>query len=116
MDTSNNNSSHMQHKSSQQFLIKKSTMITKNFQPITDVYLIDNVVLGSGSYGTVRKCTHMITKQVRACKSISRMRIKNWERFRSEVKVLQTLDHPAILKLYEYFEDEKYVYLITELC
>jgi calcium-dependent protein kinase len=32
------------------------------------------------------------------------------------VKILQTLDHPNILKLYEYFEDEKNVYLITELC
>jgi len=29
---------------------------------------------------------------------------------------LQTLDHPHILKLYEFFEDEKNVYLITELC
>ena len=29
---------------------------------------------------------------------------------------MQTLDHPNILKLYEYFEDNKNVYLITELC
>ena len=29
---------------------------------------------------------------------------------------MQTLDHPHILKLYEYFEDAKNVYLITELC
>ena len=29
---------------------------------------------------------------------------------------MQTLDHPQILKLYEFFEDEKNVYLITELC
>lgn len=26
------------------------------------------------------------------------------------------MDHPNILKLYEYFEDGKYVYLITEIC
>jgi calcium-dependent protein kinase len=29
---------------------------------------------------------------------------------------LQTLDHPHILKLYEYFEDDKNYYLITEIC
>lgn len=29
---------------------------------------------------------------------------------------MQKLDHPNVLKLYEYFEDEKYVYLVTELC
>ena len=26
------------------------------------------------------------------------------------------LDHPNVLKLYEYFEDRKYIYLVTELC
>jgi calcium-dependent protein kinase len=26
------------------------------------------------------------------------------------------LDHPHVLKLYEYFEDAKNVHLITELC
>ena len=25
-------------------------------------------------------------------------------------------DHPNVIKLYEYFEDDKNVYLITELC
>lgn len=29
---------------------------------------------------------------------------------------MQLLDHPNVLKLYEYFEDAKNVYLITELC
>lgn len=38
------------------------------------------------------------------------------ERFKQEIAILQQLDHPHILKLYEYFEDEKNVYLITELC
>ena len=26
------------------------------------------------------------------------------------------MDHPHILKLYEYFEDEKNFYIITEMC
>ena len=38
------------------------------------------------------------------------------QRFKSEINILKKLDHPNILKLYEYFKDEKYVYLITELC
>jgi len=29
---------------------------------------------------------------------------------------LQTLDHPNIIKLYEYFEDKNNVYLVTEMC
>ena len=38
------------------------------------------------------------------------------ERFETEVLILQTLDHPNIVKLYEYFEDVKNVYLVTEMC
>ena len=26
------------------------------------------------------------------------------------------MDHPCIVKLYEYFVDKRYVYMITELC
>ena len=32
-----------------------------------------------------------------------------------EISILQQLDHPNVLKLYEYFEDDKYVYLVTEI-
>jgi calcium-dependent protein kinase len=91
-------------------------MITKNEKPIKDVYKMDKRTLGSGTYGVVCKVTHLKTGQERACKTIARKKIKNWERFDLEVKILQTLDHPHILKLYEFFEDTKNVYLITELC
>lgn len=53
---------------------------------------------------------------MRAVKVIARSKIKNWDRFLTEVKILQTLDHPHVIKLYEYFEDEQNVYLVTELC
>jgi calcium-dependent protein kinase len=33
-----------------------------------------------------------------------------------ELEVLQKVDHPNILKLFESFEDEKYLHLVTELC
>lgn len=43
-------------------------------------------------------------------------KIKNMERFKQEILILQQLDHPNVLKLYEYFEDSRNVYLVTELC
>lgn len=46
------------------------------------------------------------------------------ERFRTEVKIMQILveiyhfycfqDHPNVIKLYEYFEDDTNVYLVME--
>ena len=99
--------------------IKRASMIVKNTHPITDIYNYDdkvNKVLGSGTYGTVCEITNLKSGLVRACKTIPRLKIKNWERFINEVTIMQTLDHPNILKLYEYFEDNKNVYLITEKC
>lgn len=34
----------------------------------------------------------------------------------NEINVLRNLDHPNIVKIYEYFEDEKRFYIVTELC
>lgn len=72
--------------------------------------------LGKGTYGDVSGGIHRETGQRRAIKAILRTKIKNWERFLTEVKILQQLDHPNVIKLYEYFEDDTNVYLVTELC
>ena len=34
----------------------------------------------------------------------------------NEVDILKTLDHPNILKIFEYFEDERYYYIVMEYC
>ena len=35
---------------------------------------------------------------------------------KQEVKILRTLDHPNIVKYFETFEDEKYIFMVTEFC
>ena len=37
-------------------------------------------------------------------------------RVRNEVEIHSRLKHPAILELYNYFEDANYVYLVLEMC
>lgn len=37
-------------------------------------------------------------------------------RVRNEVEIQSRLKHPTILELYNYFEDNNYVYLILEVC
>ena len=34
----------------------------------------------------------------------------------SEINILKDLDHPNILKMYEFFEDEKRYYIVTDIC
>lgn len=34
----------------------------------------------------------------------------------NEINILKEIDHPNIVKMYEFFEDEKRYYLVTEIC
>jgi len=38
------------------------------------------------------------------------------DRFMHEIDILRKLDHPNILRLYEFYQDQKRYYLVTELC
>lgn len=83
-------------------------MIFKNENPIEKVYDYseNSKKLGEGTYGKVTEVKHLQSGHIRACKMIPRLKIKNWERFLNEVSIMQNMDHPNILKLYEYFEDK----------
>jgi calcium-dependent protein kinase len=38
------------------------------------------------------------------------------EMLKNEIEILQDMDHPNIVKMYEYLEDEKRIYIVTEIC
>jgi len=38
------------------------------------------------------------------------------EKFMAEIQILKQLDHPNILKIFEFYQDKKNYYLIIELC
>lgn len=97
-------------------LIKKQTFITKNEGKLEEVYKLGKKKLGSGAFGVVTKCRHRTSKQNRACKTIAKKKVKNMAQFNAEINILQLLDNPYILKLYEFFEDDTNFYVITELC
>ena len=47
------------------------------------------------------------------CKSSSKILYTTIEK---EINILKSLDHPNIIKIYEFFKTEKYIYIINELC
>jgi calcium-dependent protein kinase len=83
---------------------------------IKDFYELTNTELGKGSYGRVQLSKLKGTNIKRAIKIIEKSKVSNVERFRLEVEIMMKLDHPNILRLIDYFEDPKYVYLVLELC
>lgn len=74
-------------------------------------------MLGSGSYGDVIHANVKGCKsQLRAIKVIKKSKVKDPTRFKMEIDIMKELDHPNIIKLFEVFEDARFVYLVMELC
>lgn len=71
--------------------------------------------IGRGGYGVVYQAR---LKQPpysdRVVKVINKRFVKNPELLKNEISILKKLDHPHIVKLYESFEDESFLYLVEE--
>ena len=70
--------------------------------------------LGKGSYGKVYRIKNRTTGDIRACKQLSKSNIKDLEKFNREIDILIKTDHPNIIKLYEVFENSRFLYLILD--
>jgi len=76
--------------------------------------------MGHGQFGVVRKALHVDSSKMPspvAVKTIAKTRItKDIVLLRRELEALQTVDHPNVIRLYETYEDRKYIHLVMELC
>jgi len=73
--------------------------------------------IGSGSYGQVTKVVHKQTAEIFAMKVISKKKVLEHQMtsyLTREVKTQIKVQHPNILRLLYYFEDEANVYLLLE--
>ena len=74
--------------------------------------------MGSGTYGEVRKCKNIRSQVIRAVKILKKQNLNDFElqRFTHEIELLKRLDHPNIIKINEFYQDEDRYYLVTEIC
>ena len=76
-------------------------------------------MLGEGAYGKVVKVRHKISKVLRAMKIIHKDKIslgsEEEEALINEINVVKSLDHPNIMKVYEFFNKDNCLYIISEL-
>jgi calcium-dependent protein kinase len=91
--------------------------VPENNEKITKNYKIWAEVLGRGAYGEVRKALHIATNEMRAIKIIYKNECSadDQESIFREIKILKQLDHPYIVKVFEYFSDEKFIFIVMEL-
>jgi calcium-dependent protein kinase len=76
--------------------------------------------LGEGTFGEVFKVLHKSYKCIRAMKVINKIKTCMGEEEEkdiiNEINILKDLDHPNILKVFEYFNTKLKFFIITELC
>ena len=76
--------------------------------------------LGEGSYGKVYLVNHIHSNQERAMKIITKCVTENSQKVDieiiNEIQILKKLDHPNIVKIFEFYNSQKQYYLITEYC
>jgi calcium-dependent protein kinase len=97
--------------------VSSADFVSKKVGKIRDHYRIGKV-LGSGAFGEVRLCLHKDTQTQRAVKVLRKNLLddKEMDMLKNEIAILKDMDHPNIVKMYEFLEDEKRIYIVTEIC
>lgn len=98
--------------------IKPSNFI-KEKKCLPDEFYDRLETIGEGSYGLVVKVKPKLINEIRAMKIISKQNIifgVKESDILNEIKILKSLDHPNIIKIYEFFKDENFYYIINEYC
>lgn len=75
--------------------------------------------MGEGAYGVVTKVKHISTGLERAMKKIIKSQRTKKEtelQILNEIEILKKLDHPNIVKIFEFYNTHDGYYLITEFC
>jgi len=72
--------------------------------------------LGVGSFGVVYRAVHNRTGIERAVKRIDKKAVPDTAMLSREVEAMRLLDHPNVCRLVEYFETDRYLWLVMDLC
>ena len=90
------------------FILKSSGTIAKKYLKIKDI--------SNGTYSKIYLVQNKTDFKVYCCKEILKYKVADLSKFKNEINVLSKVDHPNIIRLYEIFEDERYISLIMEFC
>ncbi len=87
------------------------------YSNLNEIYEVRDV-LGKGKFGLVRLGIHKESGRKVAIKIINKKLVSllDLEQVKTEVEILKIAQHPYIIRLYDVFENEKYIYIIMEHC
>eukprot|EP00434_Breviolum_minutum_P034694 symbB.v1.2.030709.t1/scaffold3491.1/size55518/5 len=94
--------------------VSKEQFITQNSKKFSEEYTMQSSC-GKGSFGECFWVTHRISKTQRVCKRLPKEETTvPAEEVQSELEILKKLDHPHVLRCFEWFEQEDSFLLVVE--
>lgn len=72
-------------------------------------------ILGQGSFTEVKRCIDKRTRQAFAVKEMAYNTVEQKDKIEQEIRILQEMCHPNILKLYHFYPSFDKYYLVMEL-
>lgn len=72
--------------------------------------------LAEGSFGKVYKANHKETDRLVAVKVISKLKMEenDLEVQTNEIEILKVIEHPHIVRMFDFFEDPNSIFLVME--
>jgi len=96
--------------SSKLFVTESNGNIYKEYE------ILDHI--GQGSYGRVYRAKHIKTGVTRAIKKINKhsynMTLEEEQNLIKEISILKQLDHPNILKIFEFYNSRQNLFIVSE--
>ncbi|OMJ78199.1 hypothetical protein SteCoe_22045 [Stentor coeruleus] len=85
---------------------------------VSDFESLTKKALGEGAFGEVYKVRHKISRELYAIKVVNKKKVVDANllpQLRREIRIMYSLNHPHVVKLYNHFEDDNNFYLVLEL-
>ena len=103
------------------FSLTKSILKNKNYTNKDEIFekYIKICILGKNNYNIVYKVYNKLTNKLQAMKKILKAKVENnydTKHIINSISILNNLKHDNLIQLSEFYEDEKYFYIITDLC
>ena len=97
-------------------ITSRHVIVQKRGDPFQDYEVLEK--LGEGTFGKVFKVKNKNNNCIRAMKQIDKRFLNNIDdsEVGKEIEILKKLNHPYIMKLYEYYVNDDNLFLISELC